>query len=103
MQPTRRQFVTAATGFAISNALLRRIGFGQQKKSTRVILLGTKGGPRVGESGRSNPATLIMINDVPYLVDCAYGTSKQLMAAGVALQRVRYVFKIGRASCRERV
>lgn len=92
MHPTRRQFVAASAAFAVSHALLPRIGLGQQKKSTRVILLGTKGGPRLGESGRSNPSTLIMINDVPYLVDCAYGTSKQLIAAGVALQRVRYVF-----------
>lgn len=92
MQPTRRQFVTAATAFSISHALLRRVGLGQERKSTRVVLLGTKGGPRLGESGRSNPSTLIMINDVPYLIDCAYGTSKQLIAAGVSLNRVRYVF-----------
>jgi ribonuclease BN (tRNA processing enzyme) len=92
MQPTRRQFVTAAAVFAVSHALLPRLSLGQEKKSTRVILLGTKGGPRIGESGRSNPSTLIMINDVPYVVDCAYGTSKQLIAAGVALNRVRYVF-----------
>jgi ribonuclease BN (tRNA processing enzyme) len=72
--------------------LLRRVGFSQQKKATRVILLGTKGGPSVGKSGRSNPSTLIMINDVPYVVDCGYGTSKQLIAAGVGLNRVRYVF-----------
>ena len=92
MSFTRRQFLTAASGFAVSHALLRRVGLGQEKKPTRVVLLGTKGGPRVGESGRRNPATLIMINDVPYLVDCGYGTSKQLIAAGVALNRVRYVF-----------
>lgn len=92
MLPTRRQFVTAATAFAVSYAYLPRTGFGQDKKLTRVILLGTKGGPRVGESGRSNPSTLIVINDVPYLIDCGYGTSKQLIAAGVALNRVRYVF-----------
>lgn len=92
MSFTRRQFLTAASGFAVSHALLRRVGFGQEKKPTRVVLLGTKGGPRVGESGRHNPATLIMINDVPYLVDCGYGTSKQLVTAGVALNRVRYVF-----------
>jgi len=92
MSFSRRQFLTAASGFAVSHALLRRVALGQEKKSTRVVLLGTKGGPRVGESGRSNPATLIMINDVPYLVDCGYGTSKQLIAAGVALQSVRYVF-----------
>ncbi|HEU4769541.1 MAG TPA: MBL fold metallo-hydrolase, partial [Pyrinomonadaceae bacterium] len=39
-----------------------------------------------------NPSTLIMINDVPYLVDCGYGTSKQLVTAGVALNRLRYIF-----------
>lgn len=92
MQPTRRQFLTAATGFAVFHALLRPAAFSQEKKSTRVILLGTKGGPRVGESGRSNPSTLIMINDVPYVIDCGYGTSKQLVTAGVALNRVRYIF-----------
>lgn len=92
MQPTRRQFVTAAGVFALSQTLLPGVSFGQQKKPTRVILLGTKGGPRVGESGRSNPSTLIMINDVPYVVDCGYGTSKRLIGAGVELHRVRYVF-----------
>lgn len=92
MSLTRRRFLTAATGFAVSHALLGRNASGQRTTATRVILLGTKGGPRLGEAGRSNPSTLIMINDVPYLVDCAYGTSKQLITAGVALNRVRYVF-----------
>jgi ribonuclease BN (tRNA processing enzyme) len=92
MSFTRRHFLTSAASFGVSYALLPRIGFGQVKRPTRLVLLGTKGGPRVGESGRSNPSTLIMVNDVPYLVDCGYGTSKQLIAAGVALNRVRYVF-----------
>jgi ribonuclease BN (tRNA processing enzyme) len=92
MQTTRRDFLTAATTFAVSHALLGRVGLSQQKKSTRIVLLGTKGGPRVGEAGRSNPSTLLMINDVPYVVDCGYGTSKQLITAGVALNCVRYVF-----------
>ena len=88
----RRQFLTAATSFAVSHALLPLTGFGQEKKSTRVILLGTKGGPSVGKSGRSNPSTLILINDIPYLVDCGYGTSRQLITSGVALNRLRYLF-----------
>jgi ribonuclease BN (tRNA processing enzyme) len=58
----------------------------------RIILLGTKGGPRVGQAGRSNPATLILINDIPYVVDCGYATSRQLLAAGVSLDRLRYIF-----------
>jgi len=42
--------------------------------------------------GRSNPSTLLMINDVPYVVDCGAGTSRQLVAAGVPLNRLRYLF-----------
>ncbi|HJS23457.1 MAG TPA: MBL fold metallo-hydrolase [Pyrinomonadaceae bacterium] len=91
MYTTRRQFLTTAAGFVVSHALLGRVAFGQ-KKSTRVVLLGTKGGPRVGEAGRSNPSTLILINDVPYLVDCGYGVTKQLITTGVALDRLRYIF-----------
>ncbi len=63
----------------------------------RIILLGTKGGPRVGEvtpktPGRSNPSTLVLINDVPYVVDCGYGVSRQLLAAGIPLNTLRYIF-----------
>lgn len=69
----------------------------RQTKRTRVILLGTKGGPRVSEGrsnnpGRSNPSTLILIDDVPYVVDCGYGVSHQLLAAGVPLNKLRYIF-----------
>ncbi len=92
MSPTRRQFISAAAGFAAYTSLFGRVALSQQKKPTRVVLLGTKGGPRVGEAGRSNPATLVLINDVPYLVDCGYGASKQLITAGVALNRLSYVF-----------
>ncbi|HEX5889407.1 MAG TPA: MBL fold metallo-hydrolase [Pyrinomonadaceae bacterium] len=92
MSPNRRQFISAAAGFAAYTSLFRSVAFGQQKKPTRVILLGTKGGPSVGKAGRSNPATLVLINDVPYLVDCGYGASRQLVSAGVALNRLRYIF-----------
>ena len=92
MITTRREFLTLATGFMVSQTLFSRSAFGQTKQSTRIVLLGTKGGPRVGEAGRSNPATLLLINDVPYLVDCGYGVTKQLITAGVALDRLRYIF-----------
>lgn len=58
---------------------------------TKLILLGTKGGPRV-DGERSNPATLITIDGTPYLIDCGYGTARQLVRAGVALQDVRHIF-----------
>src|ERR1041384_3551491 len=92
MKTNRREFLTAPAGFVVSHALLGHVAFSQQKKPTRIILLGTKGGPRVGEIGRSNPSTLLLINDVPYVVDCGYGTSRQLLAAGVSLNRLRHIF-----------
>src|ERR1044072_3523978 len=93
MHTTRRQFLTGVTSLAVSHALFRSRVFAQQQtKPTRIVLLGTKGGPRVGDTGGMNPAPLLMINDVPYVIDCGYGVSKQLISAGVALNRVRYVF-----------
>ena len=92
MITTRREFLTRAAAFMVSQPLLSRSNFAQQNKSTRIVLLGTKGGPRVGEVGRSNPATLLVINDVPYLIDCGYGVTKQLITAGVPLDRLRYIF-----------
>ena len=88
---TRRQFLTSAAGLSLA-AMLTQVGIGQEKKRTRIILLGTKGGPSIGKSGRSNPSTLILINDIPYVVDCGYGISRQLMSAGIALDRLRYIF-----------
>src|SRR5580704_6981111 len=87
----RRQFLAGAASFALARRGPDPLALGEEQKGTRLILLGTKGGPRV-VAGRSNPSTLILINGVPYLVDCGAGTSQQLMAAGVALNRLRYLF-----------
>jgi ribonuclease BN (tRNA processing enzyme) len=57
---------------------------------TRLVLLGTKGGPRVG-GGRANPANVVMAGERPYVVDCGYGVTRQLIAAGIAPERVRTI------------
>ena len=88
---SRRQFLIGAAS-AASFLALTRAGLAQGTKRTRIILLGTKGGPSVGEGGRSNPSTLLLINGVPYVVDCGYGVSRQLIKADIALNRVRYLF-----------
>lgn len=92
MEHNRRRFLKSATGFVLSTGFIPRLGISREKKATRLILLGTRGGPRVSASGRSNPATLILVNDVPYVIDCGYGTSRQLLAVGVPLNRLRYIF-----------
>ncbi|HKP36661.1 MAG TPA: MBL fold metallo-hydrolase [Pyrinomonadaceae bacterium] len=91
MEFTRREFLIGgvaltACGFLHSNT------FASSENKTRVILLGTKGGPSLGTSGRNNAATVILINDVPYLVDCGYGVSRQMISAGISLDRLRYIF-----------
>jgi ribonuclease BN (tRNA processing enzyme) len=58
--------------------------------STQLILLGTKGGPRV-TSGRANPANVVMVAGEPFVVDCGYGVTRQLIAAGIAPQQVRKI------------
>jgi ribonuclease BN (tRNA processing enzyme) len=91
MTCNRRQFLTGAASLAFSYGAMTSLGLGQDEKRTRLILLGTKGGPRVGED-RKNPSTLLLINGTPYLVDCGYGASRQLIAAGVPINKLRYIF-----------
>ena len=61
------------------------------KPRTRIVLLGTKGGPRVGV-GPSNPANLVVVNGTPFVIDCGMGVSHQLVSAGVPLESVKYIF-----------
>jgi ribonuclease BN (tRNA processing enzyme) len=60
-------------------------------KRSRLIILGTKGGPRV-TLGRAMTGHLLLVDDVPYVIDCGYGTVRQIVAAGVALPRIRHIF-----------
>jgi ribonuclease BN (tRNA processing enzyme) len=60
------------------------------KPRTRIVFLGTKGGPRVGV-GPSNPANLVMVNETPFVIDCGMGVSHQLVTAGVPLEQVKYI------------
>jgi ribonuclease BN (tRNA processing enzyme) len=58
---------------------------------TRIVFLGTKGGPRVGV-GASSPANLVVANGMPFVIDCGMGVSRQLVASGVPLETIKYIF-----------
>jgi ribonuclease BN (tRNA processing enzyme) len=60
------------------------------KPRTRIVFLGTKGGPRVG-TGRSNPANLIEIGGTRIVLDCGMGVSHQLVEAHVPLPSIKYI------------
>ncbi len=61
------------------------------RPKTRLILLGTAGGPRPRKS-RSAPAQVIIANGTPYVVDCGDGVARQLVLAGVPLATLRHIF-----------
>lgn len=84
----RRAFLAAATALGGAFALPRAL---RAQSKTRLILLGTGGGPRP-RPGSMSTAQVIIANDVPYVVDCANGVPRQLVLAGVALAKVRHVF-----------
>jgi len=89
VRTARRRLLVGAGALA----LLPVAGLAQQEKRTRLVLLGTKGGPRVSPAKLpKNPSNLILINGVAYVVDCGYGTSAQLATFGMPLNRLRHVF-----------
>ena len=92
MPLSRRQLLLRTSGLTLSAGLFSPLRSSQDRSGTRLILLGTKGGPRVDGEGRKNPSTLLIINGIPHIVDCGYGTSSQLVAAGVPLNQLRYIF-----------
>ena len=62
-----------------------------QQAKTRLILLGTAGGPRPRQAP-SAPSQVILANGVPYLIDCGDGVARQLVAAGVPVSELRHIF-----------
>lgn len=90
---SRRQFVSR-TGAALAfGTLSGRLTAGQTPPSTktRLILLGTAGGPRPRKS-RAAPSQVIVVNNAAYVVDCGNGVAFQLVRAGLPLSAVRHVF-----------
>ena len=58
---------------------------------TRLILLGTGGGPRP-RTANSAPAQVIVTNGTAYVIDCGNGVARQLAFAGVPISILRHIF-----------
>jgi ribonuclease BN (tRNA processing enzyme) len=85
----RRQFLRATAVCLGAPHLAMR--FAPPRGRTRLILLGTAGGPRP-RATRSAPAQVIVVDDNAYVVDCGDGVARQLVLAGIPLRNVRDVF-----------
>ena len=62
-----------------------------RQSGTRLILLGTGGGPRPRKAS-SGSAQVIVSNGVAYVIDCGDGVARQLAFAGVPLPSLRHIF-----------
>lgn len=58
---------------------------------TRLILLGTAGGPAMRKD-RSQPSSLLVVNGRPYLIDAGAGVVHQIVAAGFRPAQIHTVF-----------
>lgn len=85
----RRQILTTVLSLSAVPILVRPASADHPR--TRLILLGTGGGPRP-KKAVSAPAQVILVNDTPYVVDCGDGVARQLSSAGVSLAKLRHVF-----------
>lgn len=60
-------------------------------RGLEILLLGTHGGPALVEQ-RSEPATLLIVDGRPYLIDCGIGTMRRLVDAGVRSETIGTIF-----------
>ena len=58
----------------------------------KVVLLGTKGGPRMEKGLSWSTCSVIEIEGHPYIVDCGLGVTRQFVEAGYSLSQVDNIF-----------
>jgi ribonuclease BN (tRNA processing enzyme) len=83
---SRRKLLLAMSGAAV----WPRSAWTQPSK-TRLVLLGTGGGPRPRKSS-SAAAHVILAGGAAYVIDCGDGVARQLVHANVPLPSLRHIF-----------
>jgi ribonuclease BN (tRNA processing enzyme) len=90
----RKTFITvlalALTFFSIPGACQRQTA-ALRAKDTELLMLGTAGGPPLRKN-RSEPATLLIVDGRPYLIDCGIGTVRRLVEAGIPSETIGTIF-----------
>lgn len=90
---TRRRLLQAAglSLAAFATGCTRAFAARSSAKRSRLILLGTAGGPSP-KVDRSAPANAIVVGGDIYVIDCGNGVARQMVMAGLDLGRIRDVF-----------
>jgi ribonuclease BN (tRNA processing enzyme) len=85
----RRSFLGAS--LALTTGVWTLSGAHTSGGKTRLVLLGTGGGPRPRKAS-SAAAQVIIVNDAAYVVDCGDGVARQLVMANVPLASLKSIF-----------
>jgi ribonuclease BN (tRNA processing enzyme) len=81
----RREFLQHASTLLLASSFTQT-----RPRASRLILLGTAGGPTPKKT-RSGPSQIIVVGDRGYVIDCGDGVARQMMIAGV-FRTLRHVF-----------
>ena len=86
----RRHMIGTMAGTFLST-FLRVSSQAASSGGTRVVLLGTAGGPSPKVS-RAAPASMIVAGGALYVVDCGNGVARQIVRSGYQLKALRSIF-----------
>jgi len=62
-----------------------------QNNETKLITLGTAGGP-LPRSDRAQSSNVLIVNDQPYLIDMGDGVSRRLAETGISFMKINQIF-----------
>jgi ribonuclease BN (tRNA processing enzyme) len=95
MKPSRRNLLYLAAGASALPALSRvaraQVALPQSKPGTRLITLGTGGGP-VPRPHQAQSSNLLTVNGVHYLIDAGDGVARRLAKARIDLRDIGTIF-----------
>src|ERR1700746_255278 len=90
MMPNRRETLKISAGALLTSALGPGLGAGQAAR-TRILLLGTAGGPPPNIM-RAAPSNVVIAGGSLYVVDCGNGVARQIVQAGLRLRALKSIF-----------
>ena len=87
----RREFLAMTAAAAASWPFRALAADDQGARKSRLILLGTAGGP-TPKPNRAAPAQVIVVDGNSYVIDCGNGVARQMILARLKLASIRNVF-----------
>jgi len=86
----RRDVLGATIATVLAPTVVRSLA-ARESSRTRVVLLGTAGGPSP-KVARAAPSSMVVAGGSLYVVDCGNGVARQIVRAGFALKALKNIF-----------